>query len=231
MDGLNPNSARVRELYDSLGFGGIDLDDEDLAELERPDYLNPRGARYWDPIHSEILDGLWQGGTLDEDVWDNPRLKSPGIKRGDFDTVVTLYADATPVDWFVKEIRYGVWDSDIGHMDLERVFELVRDTHTEWRRGRKTLVRCQAGWNRSGLVTALVLIRDGMPADEAIDLIRRRRSASALCNPSFERFLLAQDPVAWQGDSYEAAVAAAKARRLKDGVRKVGEASRRRARA
>jgi hypothetical protein len=80
-------------------------------------------------------------------------------------------------------------------------------------------------------VTALVLIRDGMPADEAIDLIRRRRSTSALCNLSFERFLLAQDPVAWQGDSYEAAVAASKARRLKDGVRKVGEASRRRARA
>jgi protein-tyrosine phosphatase len=113
-----------------------------------------------------------------------------------------MYADANPVDWFVKEFRYGVWDSDINKMNTEELFDIVRLAHADWKRGKRVLIRCQAGWNRSGLITALVLIREGMGAREAIDLIRKTRSEWALCNKSFEKFLLEQDPKVWQGDSY-----------------------------
>jgi len=56
-----------------------------------------------------------------------------------------------------------------------------------------TLVHCQAGLNRSGLVAALALIKMGRSAKDAIALLRERRSPVVLCNPSFERWLLAQD--------------------------------------
>ena len=38
------------------------------------------------------------------------------------------------------------------------------------------------GWNRSGLITALALMKSGYDPKEAIDLIRARRSPHALCN-------------------------------------------------
>lgn len=52
-----------------------------------------------------------------------------------------------------------------------------------------TLVHCQAGWNRSGLVTALALMMRGRTADEAIALLRARRSPDVLCNSHFEGWL------------------------------------------
>jgi protein tyrosine phosphatase len=177
----------------------LNAEEEDLVNLERPDY-GQSGRRYYDPLWSEVLNGLWQGGTDDLDV--DRQLKVPMITTKSFDTVITMYADANPVDWFVKEFRYGVWDSDINKMDTTELFDIVRLAHADWKRGKRVLIRCQAGWNRSGLITALVLIREGMGAREAIDLIRKTRSEWALCNKSFEKFLIEQDPKVWQGDSY-----------------------------
>jgi hypothetical protein len=180
----------------------IHAEDSELANLEileRPDY-GQGGRRYFDPLWSEVVEGLWQGGTDDMDT--HVMMQKPMITTKEFDTVITMYADANPVDWFVKEFRYGVWDSDINKMDTTELFDIVRLAHAEWKRGKRVLIRCQAGWNRSGLVTALVLIREGMGAREAIDLIRKTRSEWALCNKSFEEFLVRQDPKVWQGDSY-----------------------------
>lgn len=52
-----------------------------------------------------------------------------------------------------------------------------------------TLVHCQAGLNRSGLVTALALILDGMTPGEAIALLREKRCAAVLCNAAFDGFV------------------------------------------
>ena len=52
------------------------------------------------------------------------------------------------------------------------------------------LIRCQAGLNRSGLVTALVLIMAGWAPEDAIRRIRVRRSVNALCNRHFTTWLL-----------------------------------------
>jgi len=143
-----------------------------------------------EPVWSEILPGLWQGGTAwEDDVRGRYALNVSPINKELFDFVVTLYGWAKPVDWLVREYRYAVYDSDIEHMDLERIGEIVDLAHSAWKRGERVLIRCQAGWNRSGLVMALVLMKEGLSADEAINLIRQHRSPHALCNENFEKFL------------------------------------------
>lgn len=157
-----------------------------------------------EPLWSEVLPGLWQGGTDDWDVVDAKifgKKYIPRITKRDFDTVITLYAAAKPVDWHVRELRFGMWDSNMEDIELEELFDLVQLAHSDWLRGKKVLIRCQAGWNRSGLITALVLIREGYSPAEAIRLIRDNRSKNALCNPAFVNWLLDEcNPEAWRGD-------------------------------
>jgi protein-tyrosine phosphatase len=71
----------------------------------------------------------------------------------------------------------------------EDLYELARSAHRDWKRGMRVLIRCAAGWNRSGIVMALVLIRDGYSVEDAIDLIREKRCPEALCNRTFTRWL------------------------------------------
>ena len=59
----------------------------------------------------------------------------------------------------------------------------------EWKARKKVFVRCQACWNRSGLVTVLALSKDGHNARDVIVLIRARRSPLELCNEDFVRYL------------------------------------------
>lgn len=53
-----------------------------------------------------------------------------------------------------------------------------------------TLVHCAAGINRSAMVLALALIHDGMKPEDAIALIRTKRSKLCLSNETFEQWLL-----------------------------------------
>lgn len=148
-----------------------------------------------EPLWSEVMPGLWQGGTHDTDVTlYGGGIHSRGITIDDFDFVTTMYASAKPVDWFVQEIRFGIYDSDMKDFDVQELLDVVGMTYRAWKRGKRVLVRCQAGWNRSGLVTALVLMRDGFSAQEAISLLRERRSPFALCNATFERWLIMEAP-------------------------------------
>jgi protein-tyrosine phosphatase len=142
-------------------------------------------------LWSEVLPGLFQGGTDDDDTLiDVYDLSSPrAITPGDFDTVITLYAYAAPVDWLVEELRIGIYDWNIEHIDLEMIEAGVTLAYKRWKSGKKVLIRCQAGINRSGLVMALVLMLDGMTADEAIELQRSVRSPSVLMNREFETWL------------------------------------------
>jgi len=183
----------------------VTLSEDELYELEnlqRPDYSFMEG--YGEELWSEVLPGLWQGGTGDAE--DMGYRLAPGarglVTNQDFDTVMTLYANALPVGWFVKEYRYGVYDSDMKDFDAPELFELVKKAHADWKQGKRVLIRCQAGWNRSGLVMALVLMREGYEAQEAIDLIREKRSRNALCNKHFVSFLLKENKKVWQGEKY-----------------------------
>jgi protein-tyrosine phosphatase len=61
-------------------------------------------------------------------------------------------------------------------------------------RGKRVLIRCQAGWNRSGLIAALVVMLNGETAEDAITLLRENRSPYALCNPDFVDWLHTKGP-------------------------------------
>ena len=172
--------------------------------IEAPDYDDIRPRDLW----SEILPGLWQGGTDDDDIIGNDKFAKPFkygtekieafITKEDFDAVVTLYQYANPVGWFVNEYRYGFYDAKMSMVDLNELRNAVDYAYNAWKAGKEVLIRCQAGLNRSGLVTALVLIKDGYDPVEAISLIRDKRSPNALFNLDFERWLVSLDVEAWR---------------------------------
>ena len=143
-------------------------------------------------LYSEILTNLFMGGTDDEDVIHIPaRIYS---RREDlpFDSIVTMYAWARPADWNVQEFRYGVPDASIKDIDLQRLRQAVDFGYDRWKDGDRVLIRCQAGLNRSGLVLALILIKDGCTPEGAINLIRESRGEDALFNTSFCNWLLTE---------------------------------------
>ena len=148
-----------------------------------------------DPWHdppyagTEILPGLFQGGTEDDDVVYYGRGERYA-HHVPYDVIVTLYASAHPAPWGVEEFRYGFDDDDLNSNDLVRVLRAARLAYHRWVDGDTVLVRCQAGLNRSGLVTAMVLIQAGLGASQAIGLIRARRGPATLFNRSFVGWLL-----------------------------------------
>lgn len=160
-----------------------------IADLEAPvswdiDYPD-RGA-------DEILPGLFMGGTHDDATVADPMPLAGLGRRREFDAVVTLYAWAQPVGWEVEELRYGFGDGALHGADLARVLRAATWAHDRWQAGDRVLVRCQAGLNRSGLVTALVLVMAGWDPAEAIRHIRSRRSPHALFNSHFVRWLVTE---------------------------------------
>jgi len=141
-----------------------------------------------------IVPRLYQGGTEDHHVigMTTPSNHYSNANQ-QFDLVVTLYADAQPAPWGVQEMRYGFPDGPLGERDAQRIIQIASDAYRHWQNGDCVLVRCQAGVNRSGLVTALILMTSGLSAVDAIALIRRQRSPFVLSNSHFENWLLAQD--------------------------------------
>ncbi len=156
-------------------------------------------------LFSMIAPNLYQGGTDDLDVVHLPVTNNR--KRIDlpFDAIVTMYAWARPADWNVQEFRYGVPDASIADIDLVRLRQAVEFGYARWKAGDRVLVRCQAGLNRSGLVTALILIKDGCSAEQAISLIRENRGEDALFNNNFYSWLLEEGESFFSPSSQQAA--------------------------
>lgn len=142
-------------------------------------------------LYSEITTNLWQGGTGQYETTYQGNKRLPVMNEPkQFDVVVSLNAYALPVGWLVKELRFGFAD---GPLDLGLIAEVeqVADwAYAEWKKDQRVLVRCEAGLNRSGLVNGLILMRDGMSAEDAIALIREKRNRFALNNAEFEKYLL-----------------------------------------
>ena len=142
------------------------------------------------PLFSEILPNLFMGGTDDEDVIHIPARIYSRCADLPFEAIVTMYSWVRPADLNVQEFRYGIPDASILDVDLERLRGAVEFASIRWKAGDRVLIRCQAGLNRSGLVTALVLFKEGMNPETVISLIREKRHADALFNESFENWLL-----------------------------------------
>jgi protein-tyrosine phosphatase len=140
-------------------------------------------------LFSEILPNLYMGGTGDSDIVQFGKRLPQLHEREEFDAVVTCYSYAQPMSWYVHENRYGFADGPMDTETFVKVEELATWLHSEWISGKKCLIRCQAGWNRSGIVMAAVLIKHGLSVNEAVRLIRERRSPNALNNQDFVAWL------------------------------------------
>lgn len=151
-----------------------------LAAMER--YGDKGKAKFCCPAISQITDNLWSGGCLD------------GVALPeDFAYVVSLYPWG---QWGIGESTQRIeWEMlDSVDQALDAVDERATTVNTLRAMG-KTLVHCQAGLNRSGIITAraLMLGPEKLTAREAIDLLREKRSELVLCNQQFEEWLLALD--------------------------------------
>ena len=141
------------------------------------------------PLYSEVAPNLFMGGTDDNATIDQAQKLRHFEGSNEFDCVVTLYAWAAPANWGVEERRFGFPDANIIEEYIPTIVELAQWAHAKWAAGKKVNIRCQAGLNRSGLVTALTLMISGMSAEDAINTLREKRSDYALCNIEYERWL------------------------------------------
>jgi hypothetical protein len=139
-------------------------------------------------LYTEIAPRLWQGGTHEDDFIESSKFFSPATQIQPFTAVLTLNSRTQPVGWGVKELRFGFTDGPIEKSDVPRILEVSDWAYQQWKGKENVLVRCQAGANRSGLVVALVLMKDGASAEKAIELIQSKRSF-ALSNSAFVSWL------------------------------------------
>lgn len=87
-----------------------------------------------------------------------------------------------------SRLEVRMYDSVRDAPDMEQVVQIATWVNAARRVG-PTLVHCQAGLNRSGLVAATALMLDGMSASLAIASLRTSRSNAVLCNPAFEQMV------------------------------------------
>ena len=157
--------------------------------------MENEGVPWPDQEWSEIIPGLWQGGHI---YRINGLPFSTDLTGQGFEFIVSLHIDpgmpksvpGPEVEHLVYEIRDGL----VLPEDEAMLHNLAEQVSAAVSLGMKTLVRCQAGYNRSGLVVALALIKRGYRPDDAIRLLRERRSSWVLCNPAFVDYLKRQEP-------------------------------------
>jgi hypothetical protein len=144
-------------------------------------------------LYSEILPNLFISGTADEDVVQLGKSLHLLAQPSPFDSIVCLYGHANPANYLVREQRYGIADAELDEESIPEILQLADWLHEEWRQGKRVAAKCQAGLNRSSLVAALCLLKEGISASDAINLIREKRSPHALFNQHFVDFIYSQE--------------------------------------
>ncbi len=132
------------------------------------------------------MPGLWMGGH----EFKGPTGLELAVVRDEFDLVQTLLM--LPGHGPDPGVEHHVWPIPDGPLDgtqLAGVMRLARAAGDALDAGRSVLVRCYSGYNRSGLVVAHALVDRGHSAEDAIRLIRSRRSPWALHNELFVDYL------------------------------------------
>jgi protein-tyrosine phosphatase len=130
------------------------------------------------PFISEIAPNLWQGGC------------QHGLMLPEFiKHLISLYP------WEKYKVQHELSSALTLKMydSLDQSFDLIEGLAVWLNKCRKdgpALIHCQAGLNRSSLVSAYALMLEGKSAEKAIETVRAKRSRACLCNKSFEEWLL-----------------------------------------
>ncbi|MFJ6740294.1 protein phosphatase [Streptomyces sp. NPDC091279] len=155
---------------------------------KQPDVPSP------DAPWNEIVPGLWMGG---HEFRRSSGDREFAVARDEFDLVQSLLR--LPGHGPDPGVEHHVWPIPDGPLDgtqLAGVMRLARAAGEALAEGRRVLVRCWHGYNRSGLVVAHALVRQGHSPEDAIHLIRSRRSPWALHNDLFVAYLKTGLPTA-----------------------------------
>lgn len=155
---------------------------DDFTQHRIKGYVPHAAARGIDPeldvpLISHVEGNLWQGGCMN------------GVKLpSGFRYVISLYP------WERYDLPEGCFRREVRMYDsLDQGFDQVVDLAVqaaEFVRKAPTLVHCQAGLNRSGLLAATILVKHlGKTPAEAISLLRSQRSPLVLCNEAFENWV------------------------------------------
>jgi hypothetical protein len=159
--------------------------DQIQADLETH-FINGRvhagdGGTVHAPLISHIGGKLWMGGCIGQ-------VRLPD----DFTSVISLYPwEKYTLGPDTVRHEYRLYDDGVPAESV--LHEIVDQAIASLQEG-KTLIHCQAGLNRSGLISALALWHnpkrpEGVDMDHIINMLRGRRHRLVLCNPQFEAYL------------------------------------------
>lgn len=170
-NGLDPRVAQLKADFNSHRIDGFARED-------------PTQTHFDVPLVTHVKGNLWQGGCI-----------GGTNLRGYFKNIVSLYPwerynPGGELDLFVEARLY---DTSEGAVPERQIYALATLVHQACQKG-PTLVHCQAGLNRSGLVAGLSLVIGGMEPPETIQLLRASRCEQVLCNRKFFSWLLKQRP-------------------------------------
>jgi hypothetical protein len=135
--------------------------------------------------YGKVLRGrVWHGGCAG-----GKRAQTPEGKP--FDLIVSLYPWAKFEIVEEQTARLEIPFYDDGELDLDLVRCATKLAALYLQRGSNVLIHCQGGYNRSSFVLGVLLVEHcGMPAKEAIEEIRTRRSPACFSNRMLARQLL-----------------------------------------
>lgn len=126
-----------------------------------------------------VVPGLWQGD-----------FPEGAVDWSRFDDVVSMTAEELPdvrLEVGGLWLHVPIWDGAMENPDGVRT--AARTVAERVRAGKRVLVHCAAGLNRSGVVSARALMFLGHPVAEAIARVRAARGPFALSNPAFVAWL------------------------------------------
>lgn len=137
------------------------------------------------PAPSRVARHLYQGAL----GWsDTVRAAS----SGNFDLVVSCAKeiDMPPLPPGVAHYTLRLTDEPkMSEAEFQRVLRAAGLVHAARRRGKRALVACAMGLNRSGLVTGLALRLAGLSGTQAVHAVRASRGNFALSNDLYRRIV------------------------------------------
>ncbi len=101
------------------------------------------------------------------------------------DFTVMLAAGPAP-PWPHRSVR---WPDFWVPLDSEDALDALGEALARARRGERVEVGCRGGIGRTGTALAALAIMDGLPADRAVDVVRRHYHPKAVETPSQRRWL------------------------------------------
>lgn len=140
----------------------------------------------------ELVPGLYQSPTPRSA--EDERFRDQDGNQVDINAIVDLEGDVDPnIDQEEIGDLYLYWPIEDGPLpDETTVRSLATFISGLMDAGYRVLVHCNQGLNRASLVTGRTLIERGVEPQEAVDLLRKRRSPDVLFNEGFLKWLLAE---------------------------------------